>query len=195
MQKPLLILDLDETLLHATRKAVEGVEADAQWAGYNIYLRPHLNSFFQGLLPYYQFAIWSSGSDDYVKVAVRKLLSIKIPFLFIWGRSKCTYRRSSYFTDDFYYSNEGFYDPYKDYEYYKILKKVKKAYQIPLERMLIVDNTPEKLKFNYGNAIYIKDFEGDPKDEELNKLSQYLFKIKDHKNYRSFEKRFWKEHL
>lgn len=195
MKRPLLILDLDETLLHANSKAIEGKTVDLQWAHYHIYLRPHLEQFFQTLLPHYHFAIWSSGSDDYVKAAVASMLSIKIPFQFIWGRSRCTYRRSSYREEDLYNWSDGLYDPYKNYEYYKILKKVRKAFHIPVEQMLIADNTPEKLKFNYGNAIYINDFEGDQDDQELIFLSKYLLKIKAASNFRSFEKRFWKKHL
>jgi RNA polymerase II subunit A small phosphatase-like protein len=52
------------------------------------------------------------------------------------------------------------------YEYTKKLHKLKrKGYK--LEQILIVDDTPAKPAFNYGNAIYIKPFTGSPTDSEL----------------------------
>ena len=58
--------------------------------------------------------------------------------------------------------------------------------------MLIIDDSPEKTRENYGNAIYIQPFEGNQKDEELQLLLKYLLSIKDVMNVRSFEKRGWK---
>lgn len=49
------------------------------------------------------------------------------------------------------------------YEYAKRLKKVqRRGYN--LRRVLIVDDTPEKVLHNYGNAIYATPFLGDPAD-------------------------------
>jgi carboxy-terminal domain RNA polymerase II polypeptide A small phosphatase len=77
------------------------------------------------------------------------------------------------------------------YHYLKILKKVrKKGYA--LERVLIVDDTPSKARRNYGNAIYPKEYLGEPEDCELTLLLDYLIKIKDVPNVRAIEKRTWK---
>ena len=58
--------------------------------------------------------------------------------------------------------------------------------------MLIVDDSPEKTKDNFGNAIYISPFEGGQEDQELLLLLKYLVSIKDMSNVRGFEKRGWK---
>ena len=61
--------------------------------------------------------------------------------------------------------------------------------------MLIIDDTPRKCKYNYGNAIYPKEFLGDKNDDELKLLFEYLLKIKDVKNFRTIEKRGWRDEI
>ena len=56
----------------------------------------------------------------------------------------------------------------------------------------MIDDSPEKTKDNYGNAVYVNAFEGDQTDSELKILAEYLNSIKDSQNVRSFEKREWK---
>lgn len=56
----------------------------------------------------------------------------------------------------------------------------------------MIDDSPEKTKDNYGNAIYVTPFEGNQNDNELKNLSEYLNIIKSCSNVRSFEKRGWK---
>lgn len=60
-----------------------------------------------------------------------------------------------------------------------------------LEKTLIVDDTPDKVKNSYGNAIYIREFTGDLSDCELEKLLAYLRTIKDADDVRAIEKRGW----
>ena len=61
--------------------------------------------------------------------------------------------------------------------------------------MLIIDDSPEKTKDNYGNAIYINVFEGNQNDQELQVLSEYLHSIKNTNNVRSLEKRGWRNQV
>lgn len=61
-----------------------------------------------------------------------------------------------------------------------------------LSRVLVVDDTPRKLERNYGNAIYIRAFEGDQKDEELPRLLSYLVQIANEPDFRVLEKRTWR---
>ena len=79
-----------------------------------------------------------------------------------------------------------------EYVHEKRLKKVKKL-GFSIEQILMVDDSPEKTKDNYGNAIYVTAFEGKQNDIELKKLAAYLISIKDSSNVRSFEKRAWKD--
>jgi len=82
---------------------------------------------------------------------------------------------------------------FKTYEQYTVkdLRKVRK-FGFPLEQVLMVDDSPEKLERNYGNHIRITPFEGDPSDAELPHLANYLRSIRNQPNYEPFEKRHWR---
>lgn len=174
-EKILLILDLDETLIHATEKKLE-IEPDFQYAEYYVYKRPNLVEFLTEMSQYFKLAIWSSADDKYVNDVVELIKPTELELEFVWARSRCTVRRH-YELDKYIYE--------------KRLKKVKKQ-GFRLEKSLIVDDSPEKTRDNFGNAIYVLPFEGNQNDNELILLSQFLKKIKDSENVRRFEKRGWR---
>lgn len=188
-EKILLILDLDQTLVHAS-KEVLAYDPVFTLFDYHVYLRPFLNEFLGTIHGEFLLAIWSSASDDYVQEIVRRIIPGETKLEFVWGRSKCTFRRKLQ-VDEY-----GFYDAdvLTDYHFIKPLKKVKKL-GYHLNRILIVDDSPHKVKENYGNAIYSKPFTGDIHDNELNKLAPYLLSLKEEKNVRTIEKRNWREQL
>lgn len=184
--KILLILDLDETLIHATAKP-----HDDKWHhevfGYKVYVRPYLNEFLQMVKEHYTVAVWSSASDDYVEKMVELVFPNEYPLLFVWGRSRATWKPDYSCVEEL-----GYFDSNSHYEYIKRLDKVKRSHGIRLERMLIVDDTPKKSKYNYGNAIYPVEFTGDANDNELDLLGKYLIDLSKVENVRKVEKRFWK---
>ena len=172
----LLILDLDETLIHATKNKLSLVE-DFKYEDYFIYKRPQLDSFLIEMSKYYKIGIWSSASDDYVIDIVSQLKPKNIEFEIVWGRSKCSLKKD-YTFDEYFYE--------------KRLDKLKKKGH-KLEHILIVDDTPEKSRTNYGNAIHIKEFKGDLNDTELVYLEKYLIELKNVENVRNIEKRYWRK--
>jgi len=177
-QKPLLIFDLDETLIHASKEPFS-IAPDFQLAPYFIYKRPHLEEVLVSLFEHFHLAIWSSAGDEYVEYIVDQIKPESVSFEFVWGYSRCTPKldpdTASYFN-------------------LKNLKKVKrKGYA--LRKSLIVDNTPSKVSANYGNAIYIADFTGGPEDHDLLKLCDYLISIKDKEDFTRVEKRFWRNSI
>ena len=91
-EKILLILDLDETLIHATETKLE-VESDFQYSDYYVYKRPNLIEFLTEMNQYFKLAIWSSADDKYVNDVVELIKPTGIEFQFIWARSRCTPRR------------------------------------------------------------------------------------------------------
>ncbi|PIE50517.1 MAG: phosphoprotein phosphatase [Flavobacteriales bacterium] len=172
----LLILDLDETLIHATENKLN-IEEDFKYANYYVYKRPLLKDFLIEMSKYFKLAIWSSADDKYVNDIVERIKPIEVEFEFIFGKSRCTVKRD-YELDQ--------------YVNLKRLKKLKrKGFQ--LERILIVDDSPEKTQQNFGNAIYISAYEGNLEDTELKHLSEFLINLKDVKNVRTIEKRRWRE--
>jgi len=187
--KTLLILDIDETLIHARKDALEH-KADFMIADYYVYTRPFLTAFLTALQKDFILAAWSSASDDYVQAVLQQIIPQDIQLEFAWGRSRCTYKRNTQM-DEHHFSRH--YDN-NHYHYTKPLTKVKRKGYC-LERILIVDDSPHKLQDNYGNAIYPKAFEGNPNDDELHYLLQYLQTLKDKTNVRNIEKRNWRAKL
>jgi RNA polymerase II subunit A small phosphatase-like protein len=183
----LLILDLDETLIHASATPVRE-EFDFHIFQYFVYQRPSLADFLTTCAQHFKLAIWSSASDDYVQAIVERILPPGIHLEFVWGRSRCTPCTTPQLDDYGYYNLDG---P-SSYEYAKRLKKVRRR-GFSLAQTLIVDDTPAKAQQNYGNAIYIKPYLGSTEDEELIHLLPYLLTLKDAENVRAIEKRHWRQ--
>lgn len=174
-QKILLILDLDETLIYSTKSRLSYPE-DFRVAEYFVYKRPSLNKFLDFISKNYDVAIWTSSTEDYAQEVVKNIFSENYLLRFIYGRTKCTL---TFLLDQ------------NEYVYAKNLSKLKKK-NYSLEKILIVDDSPEKLKRNYGNHIRINSFSGSKEDIELSLLINYLDKIKSIKNVRNIEKRTWR---
>lgn len=182
-----LILDLDETLIHASATAVRE-DFDFQVFHYFVYRRPGLTEFLTSCAQHFKLAVWSSASDDYVQAVVRQILPPGIALEFVWGRSRCTPFTTPQLDDYGYYDL----DSASRYEYAKRLKKVRRC-GFSLAQTLIVDDTPAKVQQNYGNAIYIEPYLGSLEDEALSYLTAYLLTLKDEKNFRTIEKRHWRQ--
>jgi len=171
----LLILDLDETLIYADKSKLDIVER-TYLDPYYVYERPQLQYFLKEINEHFDIAIWSSADDSYVQAIVKEIVPPDIPLKFVWGRSKCSMKCNVY----------------GEYYYEKRLDKLKrKGYA--LEHILIVDDTHEKSRTNYGNAIHIKAYEGNEGDNELQLLKRYLLDLKNAENVREIEKRGWRE--
>ncbi len=187
-ERLLLILDLDETLIHASEERLAR-EADFRVFDYHVYRRPHLEPFLRRCAEDFRLAVWSSASDDYVAEVVKRIFPPELTLEFVWGRSRCTLALDSARVQE-----EGFMDPSSHFSYAKKLHKLKRrGYR--LERMLIVDDTPRKCIHNYGNAIYVHEYEGQEDDDELIHLGRYLSTLKDAVNVRTLEKRNWRRRL
>jgi RNA polymerase II subunit A small phosphatase-like protein len=100
-----------------------------------------------------------------------------VPLEFIWSSSRCVHR----------------YDPELQTQYsVKDLRKVtRRGYA--LDRILVIDDSPEKLERHYGNHLQVRPFFGEPGDTELRDVLPFLQSIKDAANFRTIEKRTWRE--
>jgi carboxy-terminal domain RNA polymerase II polypeptide A small phosphatase len=172
----LIILDLDETLIHATQSELE-IPYDFRFDNYYVYERPYLRQFLADIAKHFSLGIWSSAGDDYVNEIVRHIKPDNVDFVVVWGRSKCSLKRDLTFDT---------------YCFEKRLDKLKKK-SFRLEQILVVDDSPSKSRTNYGNAIYIKEFTGDTSDNELQALYNYLLTLKTVDNVRTIEKRGWRQ--
>lgn len=180
----LLVLDLDETLIHAREEPLER-PADYVVYDYHIYRRPLLAEFIDSSFQDFAVGIWSSASDEYVQAVVDLIVPEKHQLEFIWGRSRASLGRVKF--DD----GASFFDPWSHRHYLKPLTKLKR-FGWPLERIIVVDDTPEKCARNYGNAIYPREYVGAIDDRELLLLGRYLATLKNAENVRCLEKRGWR---
>lgn len=188
-ERILVILDLDETLIYATQEPNDS-SWDFEVGPYKVFKRPYLDQFLEELSKHFKVAVWSSASEDYVAEIVKNIFPPNYPLEFVWARPQCT-RQLDYEAME----ADGYVDYHSHAVYVKILKKVKKKGYAPIEKMLIIDDTPRKAKYNYGNAIYPEEFKGNPQDNELALLIKYLMTLKEVENVRTISKRGWKSYL
>ena len=173
--RPLLVLDLDETLVFSVEEPLAR-SPEHRVGPFHVYQRPHLHRFLTEIAVHYDVAVWSAGTDDYVQKVVAAAKPEDLELAFVWGRNRCTYRRD---LDE----NELY--------FVKDLKKVRrKGYS--LARTLIVEDTPRKVERHYGNAIYVTSWEGEEDDFLLLDLLEYLRSIHAEPNFRRIEKRGWR---
>ena len=189
--KKLLILDMDETLLHTECfRDIDYLEEgsydfkfplggggwsnDEHW--YFTIKRPFLDEFMNYAFDNFKVAIWTAGGSDYASEAISRSGIDKNKLEFFWARERCTMKYD--FETGFRYG-------------VKNLEKVHKSLGWDLNNVLIVDDVQKTAINNYGNLIHIKEFCNDRSDIELKKLMNYLDKIKDSNNFRSIEKRGW----
>ncbi|WP_152049515.1 HAD family hydrolase [Tautonia marina] len=177
MSKPLLILDLDETLASATTEHRPDLgEPDFRVASFAVYRRPHLAEFLRTVAGWYDLSVWSSASGPYVLALVGGLFPDPSSLRFVWSCERCT-RRLHPETQEYYWVKD--------------LKKVKRV-GFALERVLMIDDTPAKLERNYGNHLRVHLFEGQPADTELRDMLPFLDRLRTVENMRAVEKRYWR---
>lgn len=178
MNARLLILDLDETLIHGTQKALER-PADFQAGRYHIYRRPHLEAFLTGCFSRFKVAVWTSASPDYADAVVRHIFPNPEDLVFLWAGDRCTRAYDPETCE--HYSRKRF----------AKLRRVRRRNGWGLGDVLAVDDSPEKWQCAYGNYIRVAPFEGDPQDMVLPQLLQYLGEIALEPDFRAIEKRGW----
>ena len=175
--KKLLILDLDETLIHASEKEPE--KYDFKVGHFFVCKRPYLEEFLLFCNEYFELAIWTSSTEDYATQIVSEILPLDVNVSFLWSRMRCTPTRD-YCSDEL--------------GWIKDLKKVtKQGYD--LSQIIVVDDSPEKLKRHYGNLVRVEAFFCTEEDRELYELKRYLETLVDVENIRVLEKRGWKRKL
>lgn len=187
--KKLLILDLDETLIHSVYSPINGKTPDFVIDGGNIfsYKRPHLDEFIKFVKENFNLAVWTSASEDYALAVSEHIFGNVSCLDFLWARKRCTVSFQPYNSFDIYSCSHS------QQIYIKNLNKVfKRGYN--KKNTLILDDSPEKVQKNYGNWIPIKEYKGvDDNDADLLFLIDYLTVIKDVEDVRIIEKRNWKQ--
>ncbi len=177
-ERHLLILDLDETLVHATDDAWSRVP-DFEISPYALYLRPGVEAFLDWALQRFRVAVWTSSTPKYAEAVTNRLFGDSSRLAFVWARDRCTPRRD--FERDIWWDT-------------KSLHKVKRR-GYDLRRVIAVDDNPEKYARSYGNLVTVAPYLGDEDDDELHYLRRYLEELALQPNIRCVEKRAWRRRL
>ncbi len=182
--KILLVLDLDETLIHSEKQPLYN-KHNFKVYSYYVYQRPGLKEFLIEMSKIYSLAVWSAGADIYVDRVVKNIFTDKIPSEFVWARSKCNFaghplNKNKNVNDSSLYTKD-----------LSVLKK----HGYSMERILIVDDTPRVCIKNLANAIFPKPFYGDRTDDELRILAIYLNQLKDEADVTKIDKDKWKSKI
>lgn len=178
-ERPLLVLDLDETLVHATETPLTIVAHDHEVGRYFLHLRPGLRAFIDEVANHYRLAVWTSSSPSYADAVCPLVFTGAERLEFVWASDRCTPTR--------HFGTDTWCDA-------KPLKKLKRR-GYDLARVLVVDDSPEKHTRNYGNLVQVAPFIGDPADDELAHLAQYLSAIAPESDFRRIEKRAWRSSI
>lgn len=173
----LLVLDLDETLIHALGRG----EADLPWpsqrqiAHFRVYLRPGVQAFMAAVLDRFAaVGVWTSASADYAAAMLDRIVA-RDRLRFVFARDRCTQRRDLDL-DEFYW-----------------VKDIRKLGRFGFDesQILFVDDKARGLERSYANLITVPPFKGDPADRMLDDLLAYLDRLGPLADVRSVDKRRW----
>jgi len=174
----LLILDIDETLIHSSEKQLDRIP-DFKLDEYFVYIRPGLEEFILNCSKLFSLAVWTASSSEYAREVIKNIFPDDLQLEFILTGERCLIKRNI---------------DLDVIEIFKPLKKVKRKGYL-LNNILIVDDTAKTFKYNYGNGILIKEYLGEENDIELFLLLRYLEIIGAEENVRVIDKRRWKSKI
>ncbi|MBL8471859.1 MAG: HAD family hydrolase [Rhodocyclaceae bacterium] len=178
MQKPLLVLDLDETLMHASMYGLPRT-LDFRIGPYGALKRPYVAEFIEFCLEYFEVAVWTSSSETYAQIAVKELFPSPDRLAFLWSREHCGMEMR----------NGGL-----EVAWIKNLQRVEEQ-GYALARMIAIDDSPEKYCYQPENLLPCAPFYGDPADHELLDLADYLDAARREGDLRRLELAHWKQVL
>lgn len=169
----LLVLDMDETLVFAT-KAKLSSEESFKALDYYVYKRPSFDQFILEMRKLFKIGVWTSAGGVIANEIASKLFD-QGSLEFLLTSKDCTTRM-----------NNG-----SQISVIKNLRKLKNK-GFSLGEIIVVDDTASKLAKNYGNLVHVKEFVGDENDDELLLLAVYLKHLNSMDDIRIVEKRNWR---
>ena len=180
INKKILVLDLDETLIHSFFESLENPDFEININLYDeikdiecnkIYVskRPGLDIFFNELNKFYKIYIFSSSPQDYVSKITKEIDKNKI-ILKCFSKNDCLTVPGG--------------DHYNIY--IKDLLKIDKD----LSKIVILDDNITSFSLQTENGIPIKSWYGNKQDIELFKLIPLLKKLSNYKDVRKEIKKF-----
>jgi TFIIF-interacting CTD phosphatase-like protein len=173
-KKPLLVLDLDNTLIYCHEKPYR--EAQLTTPHGHVSFRDGLIEFIKEVSIDYDLLVWSNSGPEYVKDMLSLFWPNEVPLVDVF-----------FSTDSRIKASEGM-----GFPFFKDMKAICKRHpEYNLSKIVGVDDKPETYSANYGNVIAVHPFTGEP-DNELQQLSGFLKSLCKKENFRKIEKRYWR---
>lgn len=167
-----LVLDLDETLVHSSFRAVPGADfvipVQIEDVVHFVYVskRPGVDEFLIEMAKHYEIVIYTASLNKYADPLL-DLLDPKKTIRHRLFRESCVYFEGNYVKD------------------LSLLDR-------DLTQSIIVDNSPASYIFHPPNAIDCSSYIDDPNDRELDQIAKFLVGVKEASDVRKFCG-LWKE--
>mmetsp|Transcript_23062 Transcript_23062/g.58471 ORF Transcript_23062/g.58471 Transcript_23062/m.58471 type:complete len:245 (-) Transcript_23062:206-940(-) len=164
-QKPLLVLDLDETLIHSTQTPTDESDfhfetnVEGRPATFYVAVRPHAYYFLSMVSHWYEVVVFTSSVKEYGEMVIdhlRRHADIKGGLF----RDSCTTTERGRVKD-------------------------LRAQNCDMNRTIVIDNSPEHYRCNPENAIPISSWTHKQDDEELLSLLPMLNALRHLRDVRS----------
>ncbi|GLB37120.1 putative NLI interacting factor [Lyophyllum shimeji] len=149
-----LVLDLDETLVHSSFKAVQQadfivpVEIEYHWHHFHVLKRPGVDEFLKKMGELYEVVVFTASLSKYADPVLDKLDIHRVVAHRLF-RESC-------------FSHKG--------NYVKDLSQLGR----PIQDTIILDNSPASYIFHPNNAVPVSSWFNDPHDAELTDLVPFL---------------------
>ena len=174
----LLVLDLDETLIHAALNR-NAAPYDFIVGPYTVLRRPGVENFLSQCFDWFTVGIWTTATEPYAAEVLRNICPEPDRLAFVWCRERCTTA----------YNHE-----WQRGYFVKDIKKLRRKDR-RIEDIIVVDDSPEVVSRNYGNAVIVTPYDGSPLDDELPQLLRYLEYLGNLDDVRSVDKRRWRDRM
>lgn len=91
LPRKLLVLDLDETLIHACETQLAHPE-DFRVGPYFVYRRPHLTEFIASVSESFDLGVWTASGEVYAAQVIEQVFARGL-LKFVWSSRRCTTAR------------------------------------------------------------------------------------------------------
>ncbi len=175
MDRLLVILDLDETLVHVPSHQLARAP-DFTSLDQPVYVRPHLGEFLEAVRERYRVAVWTTAERTYAEAILAEIIPWSRELAFLWCREECEVHV------DQASQQSGL---------VKQLSAVEAAGH-HLARVVVLDDSPQKHPSDRGNLLPIRAYCGESFDEELLATLEYLRTLEAEEDIRTIAKGSWR---
>lgn len=193
---PLLVLDLDETLVSSISSPTDAdlaqaalpytlleVEFDGHRVRYAVFARPFLESFLRYVARFYRLALWSAGVAPYVHAVYDAVLRPLAAFEFVRSANHCDR------ADTYKIVGSAAVSPSQT------VKNLASIGERSLRRVLLVDNQRGNAMLQPRNHVGLPDFvanaPGAWRDNWLPELAEFLEQLAAVRDVRHVDKAWW----